>query len=329
MENTKMKHIEINIWKACNCKCVFCMSNSSGANMIRLAEFDYIKERLTEYIKEWYNSVWFLGWDISIHPRIIDIISLSKELWFRDINIITNWILFHKEDFARKIVEAWATRVNISIHSHLSEVEDKITQIPWWLLKKMKAIDNFNAIYKEWLLKSAISINIVVSRMNIASITDSLLYFYSNKWIRDIRINFVWLMDTIKLRDNWETVTITYTELITYLKNIIYISIKYKLRITFDTIPACIFYKISKASWKNLVNKFLWEQFDHIDQIEHVNVIDADENFKWKDKKKNTLKAKFETCNKCLYNYTCEWVWSEYKMIYWGDEFEPVLKIEE
>ena|GEM_PF-3308856 len=51
--------------------------------------------------------------------------------------------------FARKLVEAGVTRINFSIHSHLPEVEEYLIQVPGGLERKMKAIDNFNALYKE------------------------------------------------------------------------------------------------------------------------------------------------------------------------------------
>ena len=51
----------------------------------------------------------------------------------------------------------------------------------------------------------------------------------------------------------------------------------------------------------------------------------CDENFNWKERKKNSLKMQFEQCNKCLYKDSCEWVWKEYWEIYWWDEISPII----
>ena len=49
---------------------------------------------------------------------------------FQVINVITNAMIFSNFEKAKKLVESGVTRINISIHSHLDEIEDYITQIP-------------------------------------------------------------------------------------------------------------------------------------------------------------------------------------------------------
>ncbi len=314
-----MKHIEINIWKACNNKCKFCMSSKPSLWDIKFVKFDILKPKLESYYNNWYRSVWFLWWDISIYPNIIEIISYCKKIWFIEIQAITNGMIFDDYNFIERVVKAWLTRINISIHSHKKEIEDYLTQVPWCLKRKLKAIDNINLIYKKWLLKSPLSINIVLNKYNLFTIVDTVFYFYKIKKINDIRINFIWLSEDVK--ENWDDLKISYTEFLPYLKKLIYISLKYNIRITFDTVPACIFYKIDKKNYKSLIKIFLWEDKDHIVEIDHVNNKD---NFNWKERKKNSLKTMFEFCKKCEYYNVCEWVWKEYVEIYWENEFEPI-----
>lgn len=299
------------------------MSWNSRPDMLKLADLSYVKNKLEYYAKQGFNSVWYLWGDISIHPKIIDIISYSKELWFKSINVITNWMLFSNYEYAYQIVDAWVTRINISIHSHISETEDYITKIPWWLERKLKAIKNFQKLQKDGTLKSNISINIVLNKLNLEKILDTVLFYYK-KWINDIRINFIRLSDSDGLIKWWEELAISYTDFLPYLKKLIYISIKYNIRITFDTVPPCIFYKIGKKNTDSLVKRFLWEQFDIINQIDHVNIDDEKERFKWKYRRLNILKTKKKECKKCKYNDICEWVWKEYKQIYSLSEINPI-----
>ena len=46
------KHIEINIGKACNNKCRFCMSQKADASMLKLVDFEYLKSKIIKYAKD-------------------------------------------------------------------------------------------------------------------------------------------------------------------------------------------------------------------------------------------------------------------------------------
>lgn len=315
------KHIEINIWKPCNNKCKFCMSSKPELSDNIFTNNTILRNKLKFYREEGYNSVWFLGWDVSIYPWIIDLISYTKELWFESINLVTNAIRFSDEVFAEKIIRAWANRINISIHSHIPEIENYLTSVPGWLERKLRAIDNLNDLNNKWILKNPISINIVLNQKNYKTIVESVIYFNQVKKINDIRINFVRLSEDVT--ENWDDLKISYTEILLYIKKIIYLSIKYNIRITFDTIPACIFYIIDNKNYKTLIEKFIWENKDTINKIDNINLSDI---FDWKERKINELKTKFSSCKKCIFDYNCEWVRKEYKEIYWGKEFLPINK---
>ncbi len=315
-----LKHIEINIWKACNNKCLFCMSSNPHNWDIKFVDLETIKTKLFSYFSDWYRSVWFLGWDISIHPNIIEIISYCKEIWFIDINVISNAMRFSDYEFSKRLVESGITRINISVHSHLDEIEDLLTQVKWWLQKKLKAIDNFNSFYDNKLLRDAISINIVLNHKNYKTILETVLFFHKIKKINDIRINFIWLEEWVK--NNWNDLKLTYSEFLPYLKKLVFLSIKYNIRITFDTVPACMFYKIDKENYKLLIKKFLWEDLDHIVEIDHINALDK---FDWKKRKKDILKTQFESCKNCLYRESCQWVRKEYPLLFGESEFIPIL----
>jgi hypothetical protein len=95
----------------------------------------------------------------------------------------------------------------------------------------------------------------VLNSKNLPYIVESILYFNKAKRVNDFRINFIWLNDDTK--ENWEDLRISYTEFFPYLKKLVYISIKYNIRITFDTVPACVLYKIDNINYKSLIKKFL------------------------------------------------------------------------
>lgn len=316
----EFKHIEINIWKACNNKCKFCMSSKPELWDIKFVPADKLKEKISKYAEQWFNSIWFLWWDISIYPKFYEIIEYSKKVGFQEIQIITNWMVFSSKSMCQKVIDWWLTRINMSIHSHIDEVENYLTWVTSWLKKKLQAIDNFNEFYQQWFLKSPISINIVLNSRNLQSIVETVLYYYKVKNIKDIRINFIWLDKDIK--ENWDDLKISYTEFLPYLKKLVYISLKYNIRVTFDTVPPCILNKVLVETSPTLIKMFLWEDFDHITQIDHIN---KDEQFNWKERKKNMLKRQFEPCTKCVYTEQCQWVRYHYGELYWWWEFQPIV----
>jgi hypothetical protein len=123
------------------------------------------------------------------------------------------------------------------------------------LVRKLSAIDHFNKLHNDRILKSPVSINIVLNKINYSTIVESVLYFYKVKNINDIRINFVWLNDDTK--ENWDELKLSYTEFLPYLKKLIYISLKYNIRVTFDTVPACIYKLVDAKNYKKLISTFL------------------------------------------------------------------------
>ncbi len=319
------KHIEINIWKACNNKCRFCMSSQYAIKRVWetfwLVAFNLIKKEIKTYAIKWYKSIWYIWWDISIHPNIYEIIEKSRKYWFENISIITNAMVFSDYNKAEKLILSWTTRINISIHSHNCNIEDYITQINWWFEKKLLAIDNFNKLYNHKVLKNPISINIVLNWLNYKDITKTCLYFYKIKNIKDIRINFLWNRFFFS-EDDKKKLELSYTEFLPYLKELIIFSIKINLRITFDAIPACVFHKLGFKNHNFIIRKFLWEELDYIDEVSNINM---DVKFNWKEQKRNELKTKFDKCNDCLYSNKCQWIWKEYVKRYWEDEFNAIL----
>jgi 2-iminoacetate synthase ThiH len=51
------KHIEINIGKACNNKCRFCMSSKPELWDIKFSDLEVVKEKLHNYYNTGYRSV--------------------------------------------------------------------------------------------------------------------------------------------------------------------------------------------------------------------------------------------------------------------------------
>ncbi len=287
---------------------------------IKFVKLEILQEKIAGYAAEGYESIGFLWWDISIHPKIFEIISCARDEGFTSINVISNGMKFDDPLFARKFVESWVTRVNFSIHSYIPQVEEYLIQVPWGLERKWQAIDNLQELHRQGLLKDALSINYVVNKKNYETVGEAAIFYAFQKSVRDIRYNFMWLNDD--MREYWDDLAITYSDFIPYIKKLIYISEKYDIRITFDTIPACVFYAIDKKNGRELTRKYLWEDHDHIVEVDHIN---AGDEFNWKKRKKDILKTQFPHCKKCIYRDACQWVWKWYVEQFWEKEFQDIF----
>lgn len=297
------------------------MSARVGHDELQLTKFEIVESEIIAYAEKGYKSIGFLWGDISIHPHIYKILETCKQYNFEIVNVITNAMLFSSYEKAKKFIKSGTTRVNISIHSHEDNVEDHLTQIPWGLQRKLIAIDHFNTLHQEGILKSPLSINIVLTKINLEKIVETCLYFYRVKNIKDIRINFLWNRFFYEAWDE-EQLSLTYTDFIPYLKKLVYISLKHNIRITFDTVPACIFHEVSSENGAYITQKFLWEEQDHIEEISNLN---KEWKFDWKDQKRDELKTRETSCEKCKYYKSCQWIWNEYVDKYGFEEFNAII----
>ena len=85
--------------------------------------------------------------------------------------------------------------------------------------------------------------------------------------------------------------------------------------------PACIFYKVDNKNHEKIIDKFLWENKDHIREIDHIN---KNLIFEWNYVKEFEEKTKFSQCEKCIYINSCQWVWKSYPWLFWKEEFIPI-----
>lgn len=316
-----MRHIEINIGKACNSRCRFCMSSRPTADEIRLTPFEDIKKDLEQHRKSGCDSVGFLGGDISIHPRMVDIFRTARSLGYENVQMVTNALIFADPKKAEEVVQAGVTRVNISVHSHQPAIEDYLTQIPGGLVRKLKGIRAFSELQRKGLLRSAVSINIVLNRHNYSDIVKTCWFFFSKMGIVDMRMNFVW--PEFSLGEHAWNIALRYSEFIPQFRELISLAIKHRIRLTFDTIPPCVFREAFPKEFKKLLPLFLGEQYDQIDAI---SVIGMDDNFSWKNRKRNQFKYQASFCKDCQFFHSCDGLWREHVEMFGMEKLQPILR---
>lgn len=302
-----MKHIEINIWKACNFWCIFCMSWLTKDKLLWFEKLETIKTEIRKLKNLWYESIWFLWWEPTIHPKLIDIITYAKNNNFKNIEIISNWSTFYDKNFLNDCIKSWLTRISVSLHSINNKQEEILSgNVNWVLEKKILSIKNILALYNKWFLKKELSVNIVISKANYKNIKKTILFLFKI-WVNSFRLNFIQLeWNSTKY---YELLAIRYEEFKKYLKEILELTKNHKkLKINFESIPWCF----SGLSYIDYL-KFSEQKIDM--QKDKVSRDDSDfisREIKNQKILRRNLKSYLKKCENCFLKDNCEWIWNRY-----------------
>lgn len=160
------QNVEINVGKACNNRCVFCIDGLPKMEDRSYIKFDEMQSELRHWREDGHTSVGFLGGEPTTYPKIVQSVAYARELGFTRIAIATNATKLRLEHFTDKILEAGLTRVTISMHGHTMELEDKLTRVPGNFEKKCRAIRYLQSKKRQGYLRDGLAVNIVLNGWN-------------------------------------------------------------------------------------------------------------------------------------------------------------------
>jgi len=307
------KKIEINIGTVCNNDCLFCMSSGEGRKR-SLIDFNVICQDLEKYRQEAYDSIGFLGGEITIYPQVLELISYAKNLGYKSIHIISNARKFNDFSFLKKLVNSGVTRISVSVHSHVKDIENYLNNRDAYD-EQIAGIKNLLKLYNSKQLKERIALNMVINKLNFQTL-DKTIKFFNNLGIRDFRLNFIWPEGSALL--NKEKLLLRYKDLKPYIKKWFLIAKFLKLYLSLESVPFCIIRN------KTIINNLYGEYKDG-----KVDVVVGKERdfFNWQKRKKEQFKIKPYFCQKCTYNNKCDGIWKNYLKIFGDQEFSPINSI--
>lgn len=346
------KNVEINIGKACNNRCVFCIDGLPKAEDRSYMPWPQMQAELERFHADGYRSVGFLGGEPTTYPKIVQSVGHAKALGFTRIAIATNATKLRREGFARRILEAGLTRVTVSMHGHTAELEDRLTRVPGNFEKKCTAIRLLRRLREEdpTRLKDGLSVNIVLNGWNYRHLPRMMRFFYEDLRVDDLRVNFI---RPEGYADGDADLTPRYRKVVPVLvKAIILAETHFRKVFTFGGVPLCVL-PPSLRSDARLLSRYMGEFRDLStacsirseggDVIPPGEWVDPDSwvkgpksstvrfdeaegraRFNWQDRKRHDLKGHPRGCASCDLEPVCEGVWKGYLEI-WGDrEFRPV-----
>ena len=338
----KRRNVEINVGKACNNKCVFCLDGFPSADNRRFMAWPLMKSELEQYYASGSRSVGFLGGEPTIYPHIVKSVAYAKEIGFTRIAIASNVTRMAKTKFADKMLEAGLTRVTVSMHGHTPELEDKLTRVPGVFEKKCKAIRYLMKKSAEGYLVDGVSVNIVLNGWNYKALPKMMRFFYEDLGVPDVRINFV---RPEGYAEGSSDLTPQYRDVVSVLiKAIVLNERHFKKVFTFGGFPMCVLPKSLRES-EALLQKYMGEYRDLSTDcsvkadsagplghqpvpdrlVEGVSVISGGRaRFNWQDRKRFDLKGGPRACATCSLGNVCEGVWKGYLDIYGDGEFKAL-----
>jgi MoaA/NifB/PqqE/SkfB family radical SAM enzyme len=327
----RRRNVEINVGKACNNKCVFCLDGMPSKEQLSFMPFDEMKAELERWRGEGHSSVGFLGGEPTMYPRIADSVAYARDLGFTRITLATNAMMFRRQDFTDKLIAAGLTRVTISMHGHTTELEDRLTAVPGAFEKKVQAIANLRRYRDQGALRDGLSVNIVLNGWNYRQLPRMMRFFFDEMKLDDLRVNFV---RPEGYAEGSSDLTPTFSDVMPVLMKAIVLN-EYHFRkvFTFGGVPMCVL-PPELLNSKHLLPRYMGDIFRDLStdcsiRSEGVDggVAQVDggrSRFNWQDRKRFDLKDHVSSCDGCLVAEVCEGVWRGYLDIYGDSEIAPL-----
>lgn len=116
-----------------------------------------VKNILSKEYKKWARAVTFTWWEPTLHKTLKPSLTYAKELWYKVIQIQSNWQNFSDIKFCIELIKAWANSFEPSIHWYYPETHDYLVQTPWAWKKVVAWIRNLRKLWQRVLINSVIT----------------------------------------------------------------------------------------------------------------------------------------------------------------------------
>lgn len=298
-----MKRADVKVWFACNNHCLFCVQGNKREKYPPRSVKE-IKRIIKEEYDNWCEWLVFTWWEPTVHKNLVECIAYAKNLWYKVIQIQSNWQSFSDIDYVKKLIEAWVTEFWPSIHWFKKETHDLLVKNPWAWERTVRWLINLKK------LNQKIIINSVITKQNykeIPKLTELLVKI----WVFQYQFAFVHILWSADV--NKKEIVARKTDVMPYIKKALDIGEKAWIICMTEAIPFCM---MKWYEWAIAEYNFMPE----------TTVVDAEfRTESYADYRWNEWKAKHEKCKKCSKYKICEWPWKEYPELYGWDEFEPII----
>ncbi len=324
------RNVEINVGKACNNRCTFCIDGLPKAEDRSYISRDHAFSEIERWAASGHQSLGFLGGEPTTWRWLPDAVAHARSQGFTRVAIATNATKLRLPHYTDRLVEAGLTRVTVSMHGHTADLEDRLTRVPGNFKKKVVALRYLLKKKAEGHLVDNVSVNVVVNGWNAPHLVQIMKFFW-RLGLDDLRFNFI-RTEGYALED--DSLTPRFTAVVPHMMKCLLLNeLRYKRSLTFSGVPLCQ-YPASFLGNQALVQRYLGE-FRDLDTdcsvrsesltpwgIEEIDAGRA--RFNWQERKRNDLKTKPAACEGCAYDAPCEGVWKEWLTRYGPHDLRPL-----
>lgn len=296
-----MKRLDIKIGFACNNRCAFCAQGEKRRASDHRAVPEIARE-LKLAARAAVKGVVFTGGEPTLHPKIIDLVSLAKTLGFTSIQMQTNGRSLAYPDFCRSLSAAGVTEFSPSLHGSIPGIHDGLVGAPGAWKQVVAGIRNLRR------LNARILTNTVVTKQNAHDLPD-LAKLLVHLGVSQFQFAFVHIVGSAARRP--ASLVPKKSAVMTYIQQGLRIGSAAGVACYTEAIPYCLM-----QGWEHCVAE------GHIPDGPVVDLglkLDS-----WQDYRQHNGKAKRPECRGCRYDAPCEGPWKEYPGLYGWSEFSPV-----
>jgi len=296
---------EINIVASykCNNNCLFCCEGWHRKFPEKTTI--EIKNDLTIAKQNNVNRVIFMGGEPSIRKDIIDLVSFSKKLQFKEIFLITNGRMFSNKSFTDNIINAGMTHVVFSLLSSSKEIHDSLTRSPGsfdQLIQGLRNVKQYNEVI--------VGINTCIIKQNYEHLPD-LVEYLTQPLLYPKFIGFILVNPYGNAWDNFDNIVPKLSEIKPFIHEAINIGLKSKIKVTAEAVPFCYM----KGYEKHVTELHMSEE--RIKNTPKGTKHDL-------NKARQEVKVKGSQCKKCKFDPVCEGIWNNYAKQYGLKELIPI-----
>ena len=298
-----MNRVDIKIGFKCNNHCQFCVQGDKRFKYENRT-IKQIRDSLKKASKQGIEGVVFTGGEPTIHPDILQAVSIAKDLGFKSIQIQSNGRMFAYFDFCKNLINAGVNEFSPALHSSKPEIHDELTSSPGAWSQVIQGINNLK------LLGQYVLTNTVITSKNYQDLPN-LARLLVKLDVNQFQFAFPHILGTANKNKDWLIPRIS--QIMPYVKKGLDIGLNASKIVMTEAIPYCLMQG--------------YEEYIAEKVIPQTKVVDAEsiiENYT--AYRVSQGKAKGEKCQVCSYNKLCEGPWKEYPEIYGWAEFIPILQ---
>jgi MoaA/NifB/PqqE/SkfB family radical SAM enzyme len=299
------KRFEFHISYDCSNGCVFCSEKMQLEKFPnQFVERNIIEKNLKLLSSDGFNHVTFTGGEPTLHPDIVYLTHLAKDLGYKTY-ISSNGGIFASRKFCRKIIP-YLDEVCFSVHGHNAKLHNFLTKNKQSFSRLKKALANINKSPQDFFC----FINIVITKYNFDQVEKIINFVSRYKKVRQVLISNV--APEGGGFKNFKELCVPLGEIKKRVPHIIEAAKKNSLNIRFFGLPLC-----ALEGYEIYSNDIYWSPRLTLE--------------KWKESGKTIIKRTYshkpsrnrthtQKCKECRKRGLCEGVFEKYIKVFGDNE---------